>query len=154
MNSRFLIFILLASLLYSCTSIEEPTLERVEDVKILTLNKSKVEINANMILKNPNSFALDLEKAELVAMLDDVEVANIDQTYETEMPARSEFKMPVYINMDLDRLYNDNPLQALAKGLEIMSDRSLDVRFMGTIKAGKSVAKISVKVDQMETVNF
>jgi LEA14-like dessication related protein len=154
MNSRLLALLVSITLISSCTSIEEPTLERVEDVEILTLNKSKVEINASMILKNPNSFALDLDKAELVAMLDDVEVANIDQTYETEMPARSEFKMPVYINMDLDKLYNDNPLQALAKGLEIMSDRKLDVKFQGTIKVGKGVAKVSVDVDQLETVEF
>lgn len=138
----------------ACTSIEEPTLERIEDVEVLTMNKSKVEINASMILNNPNSFALDLDKADLTALIDDVEIADIDQTYETSMPAQSEFKMPVYINMDLDKLYNDNPLQALAKGLEIMSDRKLDVKFQGTIKVGKGVAKVSVDVDQLETVEF
>ena len=154
MNSRILFFILSILIMASCTSIEEPTLERVEDVEVITMNKSKVEINASMILNNPNSFALDLDKADLVAKLDDVEIANIDQTYETEMPANSEFKMPVYINMDLDKLYNDNPLQAIAKGLEIMSDRQLDVTFQGTIKVGKGFAKVSVAVDQLETVNF
>ena len=138
----------------SCTSIEEPTLERVEDVEVLTLNKSRIEINANMILMNANSFALDLDKADLTATVDDVEIAEIDQTYETEMPANSEFKMPVYINMDLDKLYNDNPLQAIAKGIEIMSDRKLDIKFHGTIKVGKGMAKVTVDVDQLEQVSF
>jgi LEA14-like dessication related protein len=138
----------------SCTSIEEPTLDRIEDVEIITLNKSKVEINANMVLKNPNGFALDLDKAELIALIDDIELATIDQTYETNMPANGEFKMPVYINMDLDKLYNDNPLAALGKGLQIMSARKLDVKFQGTIKVGKGMAKVSVKVDQIENVSF
>ncbi len=154
MKFRILYFLLFVLLLGSCTSIEDPTLERIEDVEVLTMNKSKVEINANMILNNPNAFALDLENADLKVLLDDVEIADIDQTYETSMPAEGEFKMPIYINMDLDKLYNDNPLQALAKGLEIMSDRKLDVKFQGTIKAGKGMAKISVDVDQLETVEF
>ena len=140
--------------LSACTSIEDPTLERIEDVEILTLNKNKVELNANMILNNPNGFALDLEKADLVALLEDVELATIEQTYETSMPANGEFKMPIYVNMNLDKLYKDNPLAALGKGIQIVSDRQLEVKFQGTIHVGKGMAKVAVSVDQEEVVNF
>ena len=154
MRLKGLIFVSFILIMSSCVSVEEPTLERVDDVEVLTISKSKIEINANMILNNPNGFALDLEKADLKAFLDDVEIANIDQTYETSMPANSEFEMPVYINMDLDKLYNDNPIKAVAKGLEIMSDRTIEVKFQGTIKAGKGMAKVAVNINQLETVSF
>ena len=155
-STLFLIFIPLAVVLYfsSCSTIVEPTLERIEDVEIITMNKSTVELNANMVINNPNGFALDLDKADLVAMLDDVELAKINQTYETSMPAKGEFKMPIYINMDLNKLYNDNPLAALGKGIQIISDRKLEVQFKGTISVGKGMAKVSVPVDQLELVEF
>jgi len=132
----------------------EPTIEKIEDVDIIEMSKSKLELNAYMILKNENSFALDLAKANLVAYVDEVELATIDQAYDTEMPAKSNFRMPINIKMDLDKLYRKNPVAALGKGLQIMSDRKLEVHFKGTINIGKGVAKISVPIDQKEMVEF
>lgn len=154
--NRSFIFILFITVFYfaSCSTIVEPTLERIEDVEIITMNKDKVELNANMVINNPNGFALDLDKADLVAMVDEIELADINQTYETSMPAKGEFKMPIYINLDLNKLYNDNPLAALGKGIQILSDRKLEVQFKGTINVGKGMAKVSVPVDQVELVEF
>lgn len=132
----------------------EPTIEKIEDVDIIEMSKSKLELNAYMILKNENAFALDLAKANLVAYVDEVELATIDQAYDTEMPAKSNFRMPINIKMDLDKLYRKNPVAALGKGLQIMSDRKLEVHFKGTINIGKGVAKISVPIDQKEMVEF
>ena len=151
---KSLFIISMAFFVLGCTSIVEPTVERIEDVEIITMNKSKVELNANMVLHNPNDFAIDLDKADLKALLEEVELAEITQTFETSMPPKSEFKMPIYVNMDLDKLYKDNPLEALGKGIQIISDRKLDVTFKGNIYVGKGRMKISVPVDQQETVSF
>jgi len=152
-KNLLILFILLVSFT-ACTSVEEPTVERIEDVEIITLNKSKVEMNANMVLNNPNNFTLDLDKADLVAFIEEVQLASIVQTFETSMPANDEFKMPIYINMDLDKLYKDNPLAALGKGIQIISDRQLRINFKGKIYVGKGKVKVSVPVDQIETVSF
>ena len=144
----------LSLLLSSCTSILEPTVERIEDVDVVEMTRSKLELNAFMILKNPNGFELDLDNADLTVYVDDVELAKIDQTYETSMPKEGEFKMPININMDLDKLYKDNPLEAISKGLQIMSDKKLNIQIKGTILVGKGFAKISVPVDQIEEVKF
>jgi len=138
----------------SCSSILEPTVERIEDVDVVEMTKSNLELNAFMVLKNPNGFELDLDNADLTVYVDDIELAKINQTYETSMPSQGEFNMPININMDLDKLYGDNPLAAIGKGLQIMSDKQLNVKFKGTILVGKGVAKISVPVDQEELVKF
>jgi len=140
--------------LSSCTSILEPTVERIEDVDVVKMTKSELELNAFMVLKNPNGFELDLDNADLTVYVDDIELAKINQTYETTMPQNGEFNMPININLDLDKLYGDNPLAAIGKGLQIMSDRKLIVQFKGTILVGKGIAKVSVLVDQMEEVKF
>jgi len=132
----------------------EPTVERVIDVEVVEMTKSKLELNAYMVLNNPNSFELDLDNADLTVYVDDIELAKINQTYETTMPSKGEFNMPININMDLDKLYRENPLAAIGKGLQIMSDKQINVQFKGTILVGKGVAKISVPVDQEELVKF
>ena len=144
----------IAFLYTSCSSVLEPTLERIEDVDVVEMTKSKLELNAFMVLKNPNGFALDLSKADLTVYVDDIELAKIDQSYDTSMPKEGEFKMPININLDLDKLYGDNPLAAIGKGIQIMSDKKLTVQFKGTILVGKGVAKISVPIDQEEVVKF
>jgi LEA14-like dessication related protein len=132
----------------------EPTIEKIEDVDIIEMSKSKLELNAFMILKNPNGFSLDLAKANMKAYVDDVELATIDQSFDTAMPANDNFKMPINIKMDLDKLYRENPIAAIGKGLQIMSDKRLMVKFIGTIDVGKGMAKISVPIDQEEMVSF
>lgn len=144
----------LAFLFTSCSSVLEPTLERIEDVDIVEMSKSRLELNAFMVLKNPNGFALDLSKADITVYVDEIELAKIDQSYDTSMPKEGEFKMPVNIKLDLDKLYGDNPIAALGKGMQIMKDKKLTVQFKGTILVGKGVAKISVPIDQEEEVKF
>ena len=139
----------------SCsTSILEPTIEKIEDVDIIEMSRSKLELNAFMVLKNPNGFSLDLARANMKAYVDDIELATIDQTFDTPMPANENFKMPITIKMDLDKLYRENPIAAIGKGLQIMSDKKLMIKFIGTIDVGKGVAKVSVPINQEEMVIF
>ena len=151
---RLLTLILPVFLLSACTQIEDPSLRRIDNVNVIKMDRKVVDMKADMILHNPNPFALDLESAKLIASVDDIQIASIDQTYETSMPANSEFEMPVRITMDIEKLYSDNPMAAISKGLEIISNRKLEVKFQGTINAGKGIAKVNVDVDQLEVVDF
>lgn len=151
-----LIALMAATLFISCNNLtlEEPTLERIEDVDIKEMNKDRIDMDAHLIINNPNGMALDLASADLDVIVDDIVIANIKQTVDATMPAKAEFKLPVKITMDLAKLYKNNPLGALTKGLKIMSDKKLEVQFKGNIKAGKGVAKLTVDVDQIEIVKF
>jgi len=142
--------------LTSCNdlALEEPTLERIEDVDIKEMSKDRIDMNAHLIINNPNGVALDLASADLNVLVDEIIIANIKQTVDAKMPANAEFKLPVNITMDLERLYKENPMAALSKGFKIMSDKKLEVQFKGNIKAGKGVAKLTVDVDQLEIVEF
>ncbi len=152
---RYLSLIIISTLiLASCTSITEPTLVDVKNVKVLDMNKDKVDITADMIFNNPNAFALDLAKANIVASIDSVEVSTITQEYDAIMPANEDFPMPVRITMDLKKLYQQDGLMAISKGLKIMSQRRLDVHFKGSIKVGKGGVKVSAPINKVETVKF
>jgi len=155
MKNLLILLFTVAIALTSCdSSILEPTIEKIEDVDIIEMSKSKLELNASMILKNPNGFSLDLSKTNMKVYVDEVELATIDQTFDTSMPANENFKMPINIKMDLDKLYRENPIAAIGKGIQIMSDKKIKVTFKGTIDVGKGMAKISVPIDQEEEVSF
>ena len=66
-----------------------------------------------MVLKNPNGFELDLDNADLTVYVDDIELAKINQTYETSMPSQGEFNMPININMDFKVILHINDLDPM-----------------------------------------
>jgi len=152
---RYIFLLILTVTLFSaCDSITNPTVERIDNVQIEELSTKAVRGTADMILFNSNSFALDLASADLIALVDDVEVATIKQTYDTKMPAETTFKMPIKLEMNLQKLYEKDPLGALGKGMQIYSARELTITFRGSIKVGKGAAMISVPIDQEELVKF
>ena len=157
MKYTLILLTLIASTLFiSCNNLtlEDPTLESIEDVDIKEMSKDLIDMDAHLVINNPNGVALDLASADLDVLVDNIVIANIKQTLDANMPAKAEFKLPVKITMDLAKLYKSNPLTALTKGLQIMSDKKLEVQFKGNIKAGKGVAKLTVDVDQVEIVKF
>ena len=93
------------------------------------MSTKNLVVKAEMIINNPNPFALDLEEADMYAIVEGRELARINQTFGTEMPANQNFRMPVSIDMDLTKLYADDPLGAISKGLKIMNEKRLDVLF-------------------------
>ena len=140
--------------LTACNSIEEPTIKSVSNVDVVQMNRDFIEINADMVIHNPNAFSLDLANTDMTASVDSVEVATIKQNYDTSMPAIADFNMPVNIKLDLKKLYKKEPMLAISKGLEIAAKKRLEVQFLGSIKVGKGSAKISVPIDQLETISF
>lgn len=140
--------------LSGCQQPDEPSVRSVTNVDIKTVNKDLINLTADMVIHNPNAFALQLSQADLKAYVDDVEIATIIQQYDTEMPAQSDFNMPIDVKMDLKKLYGDEPIAAIGKALQVMADRKLDVRFKGIIKAGSASVKLTIPVDQVEQVVF
>jgi len=151
-----LLFCSLAFILFfsSCNTFDEPTLEGIENVELEEINTKRLKIKADMLIHNPNPFALDLAEADLSATVEEIQLAIIQQTFDTEMPANQNFRMPVVIDMDLTKLYKDDPLAAISKGLKIINEKRICVHFKGNIKVGKGNAKVPIPIDQLEEVKF
>lgn len=154
MIKHIILFAVLIGLVSSCSNIENPSLKSVTNVDVVNMSTDLVDINAEMVFHNPNSFSLDLANTDMIAYVDDIELAVIKQNYEATMPANTDFNMPVNIKLDLKKLYKNDPISALSKGYKIMAEKKLNIKFVGSISVGKGVAKVSVPIDQVETVNF
>ena len=149
-----LLIIYAIGFLSSCNTVQDPIFESVENVKIINASVKNVESTLDLVFSNPNSFALDFAQADLIISMDDVELGEVHQTYEAEMPSQSDFKMPIHVNLDLGKLYGDNVLEAMSKGLELMKKRELELRFQGEIYVGHAKTKIKVPIDRVKTIQF
>ena len=140
--------------LFACNQVKEPTLKGVENVEILEANKEAISIKAELVFDNPNGFSIDLDRAEISAFLDDLEVAKFEQTLNAEMTANDDFNMPFNIDIDLKEIYSLDPMFAFTKGLKIMRDKKVLVRYKGTIYCGHGKVKIPIDIDREEWVAF
>lgn len=138
----------------SCTSIAEPTIKHIINLEVLEANRSKVVVEFDMVFDNPNNFALDLAAADIEVITDDIVVAEVHQLYDAMMPAKDEFAMPIHVEMDLKKLYGDNPISAIEKGLKILNDRKLEVMMQGSIKVGKGSVKMAVPIKRQQEFTF
>ncbi len=154
MQLKILTYLLIGTVLWSCQSIEEPEITNIEITEVLDVSTKQLSFDGNMIIHNPNPFSLDLANAKIKAMVDGKQLAYIDQVYDTEMPANDDFKMPVHINLDLTKLFEENPLSAIGKGLQLIAERKIKIHFLGDIKVGKGSVKIKVPVDRQFTIDF
>ena len=64
----------LSFLAISCGSIEAPSLQNIVDVEIIEISNKILEIDAAMVIYNPNPFALNLAEADMKAIIDGMEL--------------------------------------------------------------------------------
>ncbi len=153
-NQTYLLFFLMAVSIYACNQVQDPILKGVENVEIVEANKDHISLKAELVFDNPNGFNIELDRADISAFLDDLEVASFAQSLNSEMNANEVFHMPFDIDIDLKKIYSLDPMFALTKGLKIMRDKKVLVRYMGTIHCGHGKVKIPIKVDREEWVSF
>jgi len=154
---RLLLFLFVLSLVgISCSSISEPTVERIQNVKIESFSQTKVSATADMVLRNDNAVTLDLSAADLVAIVDGIEVATIKQNYDMTMQANAESNMPMSLDIDLQKIYDSmgDTMEKMNMAMQLYSKRELLIQFKGTIKVGRGSAKLSVPIDKEELVKF
>jgi len=155
MNKLNTVLLLIIGLLITgCNSVEDPTLLGIQNVEVLDANKEKISLDAELVFNNPNGFSIDIDNAELMAYLDDVEVASFSQKVNATMKAKEEFHMPFHIDIDMNKIYKMDPMFALTKGLKILRDKKVKIRYVGTIYCGHKSLKIPIEVDREEWVNF
>lgn len=152
---RVSVYVLAISLMTAaCTSIEEPTLKGVKDVEVLNINKERLEVELSLVLNNPNPFSLDLSSAYIEGIVDEKVLATINQSFDSSMPADAEFELPVVIDLNLKKLYENDPINALLKGMTILNEKKIYVQFVGDIKVGKGATKIAAPIDKLIEVKF
>lgn len=141
-------------MLTSCNAIKDPEFKDVSNVKILNASMEKIDIEADILMHNPNGFEMNASSAEIVAFFDQKEVAQINQKIDGIMPANGDFTFPINVTVNPKDLFGDDVMAAMAAAMQLLSKRELNVMFNGNINVGKGVFNIDVPIEYNQDVKF
>ncbi len=149
---KTLLFLLAAALLVvqGCQRPTEPEFRDLENVQLKGAKRDgTLVITADARFHNPNGFGLKATGLQFEAFIDDRHVATVQQTVSTDVPARSEFSLPVEINVPLKKVYED--LGDLLGGLLSRKMQEVRLRLEGKILVEALGVELVVPFQHEET---
>ncbi|MDW7691920.1 LEA type 2 family protein [Flammeovirgaceae bacterium SG7u.111] len=138
-----LVPVLISLLLSSCIAYKEPEFKTVKNITIAKFDQKEIELQADAVLFNPNTFSLTLTEIDLALSVNDIEVNNIKQLRSSKVKANSDFEVPLSIKFPTEKLY-DNFFTALQY---MTSNKKVGVKYNGVIKMKAAGIKFNVPID-------
>lgn len=130
MTKQLLFAFALISSLVSCRSMKDPVFKGIENVKMNELNFNEPAVTLDMRYHNPNNFKGLLKQAEGDAWLDSTYLGHFIVDTTVNIPANSEFTVPVKLAVDMK--------QVLKHSLVAFLKEEVTIRITGKARAGKS----------------
>ena len=153
---RLLLWVILAKAagmtIQACNSPESPEYRRLEDVKVQRIGTASYEVNGNVIYNNPNRISGTLKSLELDYWLNDLAVGKLDTVLDIEIPANSDFAIPVYYRFNVSELkLNKEVLKTL---ISAVLDKKVNLRYTGEADIKIAGIRFKVPIDNEEEVPF
>lgn len=127
-----LAFAIIAIILFaSCSNnLKDPVFKGIENVKINELGAGESAVTLDIRYHNPNNFKGRLKKAEGDAWVDSTYLGHFIVDSSVNIPANSEFLVPVKLAIDMDKI--------LRHSLTAFLKEEVWLRIKGNARAGKS----------------
>jgi LEA14-like dessication related protein len=138
-------FVAIAILLTGCDFVEEVEFRQVSNVRI---SMDGPKVSADITLFNPNNFSLNLKRSEIDISFDGKSLGRIDQQHQMSINKKSEFTVPVEVQVSLKDLGLGNAIMGILGG------KKYPLRFQGKIYGQVKGFPVSVNVDHTEEVRI
>ncbi|MDX1629566.1 MAG: LEA type 2 family protein, partial [Fulvivirga sp.] len=126
--SRF-ILLLLCVLVVCCQQPEEPPVFKgVDNIRVNKVQGTTAFLNADAHFYNPNDVKMKLKRVDVGVHLDGKPVGLIEESIRVNIPAKSDFKIPLDATFDL----KDSGL--IKNLLSMLGGKSRTVRYKGYIR--------------------
>ena len=145
-----LLFLFLFGVLISLSScrnaVKPPEFKTMEDLKFGGMTTNGATVKAQAVFNNPNRIGVELTNTDLNILVNEKNAAHIAQAYQIKVPAKSDFRVPVDINITPSQIWGD--------GWGFLTGKKIKVHYQGfvTIKALKMSFK--VPVDYVQDVDI
>jgi LEA14-like dessication related protein len=146
-----LLLILLVSV--SCTIKQKPTFIKVENIKLINANSNKITLSAEALFNNPNAVGGRINTDGVKVYVNDISFGEIE-TEEFKVPAKNDFKVPLKLQIKTKDLLDKDPNGFLNGLLNSVLNRSLKVRFEGSIQFKTLGINHSYPIDKTETLKI
>jgi LEA14-like dessication related protein len=146
---RLVILALMLTMLHGCAP-KEPVVLREVHIRNVALGadgKNPV-LTADAVLYNPNKGSLRLKKIDLDILVDNKLAARIDQKLNAQIKAKSEFTVPLEVQL---KLSESGLLDTI---LSLFGGKRYPIRFTGTVKVKVSGFPVNIPVDHRNEIKF
>lgn len=97
---------------------------------------------------NPNKARLKLKKIQIDVSVDGKQSARVDQCFNTKIKARSEFTIPLEVQISLKEI---GLMDAL---MGVLGGKKFEIHYMGTVKLASHGIPVTVPVDHKQSVRL
>lgn len=140
-----LAFVLLT---FSCVPREQVILKSIDNVELVPGTGEDFMLKAEARFYNPNKARLKLKKIQMDVWVDGKQSARVDQRLNTLIKARSEFTVPLEVQVSLKEI---GLMDAL---LGLLGGKKFEVHYVGNIKIAARGIPVTVPVDYKKSVRF
>ena len=117
----------------SCAVKQKPTFIKVDNIKLITANSTKITVSADALFNNPNVIGGRLNTEGVQVYVNNISFGRIE-TEEFKIPANDDFTVPLKIQIKTKDLLDKDSKGFLNGLLNSVLNRSLKVRYEGTIQ--------------------
>ena len=137
----------------SCGIKQKPKFIKVDSIKLINANLTKITLSANALFNNPNLIGGRLNPAGVLVYVNDISFGKIE-TEDFKVPANDNFTVPLKIELKTKDLLNKDPNGFLNGLLNSVLNRSLKVRYEGEIQFKSFGINHSYLINKTETVKI
>ena len=127
--AALLFILLLANLLYSCSTPKDLEYRDFKNLTVEKLGVSATTLKMDLVYYNPNNFGMQLTNTDLDVFINNNYLGKTSQEYQVTIPKREEFSIPIKIDVDMKNL--------LKNGLTSFLSNEVLVKLTGTVRVGK-----------------
>ena len=148
----FLIPVLLLAIfsIAACSSLKPVELKKVESVKILKSSSDGIDLEVNMILKNPNHIGFTITGGELNIVLNKVDMGKATLSNRVRVPANSEISQKFIVHSSVSTAL----LGGFASLFSLFKNNNAQVSLTGNIRARSFLITKTFPVDEKTTIPF
>lgn len=143
--TKLLSFFTAIILLSNCTVSSEPDFVKMDDYKILKLNRQEVHLGTNAYFFNPNDVGCEVVKTEVKVLVNGLHVSDVNQTKVIELDANNEFYIPMKVSIPLEKISKDK--NGILGGLAAtLIQKNISVEYDGFVTLRKAGIEFDIEI--------
>ena len=148
LNNQFALLLGVILLAAGCAPKEPVVLREVQIIQVTPGKNGNPILKANAIFHNPNSGSMKLKQINLEIMLDNKRVAVIDQQMDSMIKGKSDFTLPLEVQLQL------KDVGLLDTILSLFGGKKYEVQFVGNLKVRVSGFPVKIPVNYKDQIKF
>lgn len=155
---KTILFILLSSVFFLSCNIEKqkPQFRGIENVNVKSLQTTLTEVSADVVVYNPNSVSIKLNRIEIDVFANEIKLSHISQTKSVSIEKKSEHKIPIKSNINLiDLIQNESSiLNIINSSLSGFQEKKVNLDFVGTSEFEIAGLKFVLPIKYQEVIEL